>query len=525
MPGLRMSGAGVTVNGPSSGTASFAGAVTLEAGTLNGGSGTINFQGDFSQLMGGTFNANNGTVTLTGGASTVDVPTVVTFNNLTVNKSTNNTVLTIPFTDRLVVNGTLTLTNGQVSTGTLEAKGAVNLASGFDGGNAAFIFSGTGNQTYTIDGTATTGMVTVNKPSTIALGLAGGSNGSYSLGGLTISSGVFNAPSGTLTLAGDLIQTGGRFNANGGKVKLSTLAVATLDAGEGGIHFNDLEITTAGKTVRFTAGDLFYVDGTWTVTGVGGVNNEIVQGSLVRLESTESGTRWKVNPSHFDISFVGVRDSYNVSAVTISPRNSLDRGNTAGWFVVPPPPIDLRALIAQANQSIQTQPVTSVVSPITVVSGPGGSSAGGGTPSGTSSSPSLSSGGVVQKVTGAAQRAGIELDLTSGNQTMAVSNDQKTAYVTDVKSNQIQVLNLDRGVVSKTITTTQTASQILVSGDGKYLFLYHEDTASVSKVNIETGTEESTIQLQEAQYNLSLSADGQLIVSDLTNGISLAMKV
>jgi len=68
-----------------------------------------------------------------GGASTIsayvsDISSgVITFNNMTINKTANTGVYTSD--DRIVVTGTLTLTDGQIGGGTVEAQAGVTLAS------------------------------------------------------------------------------------------------------------------------------------------------------------------------------------------------------------------------------------------------------------------------------------------------------------------------------------------------------------------------------------------------------------
>ena len=80
----------------------------------------------------------------------------------------------------LTVDGTLTLTDGSIATGTVAALGAISQASTFDGGSGTLLVVGTADQTFT--GAATT---------------AAG----------TLPAVVIDKPAGTLTLAGT-IRTG-----------------------------------------------------------------------------------------------------------------------------------------------------------------------------------------------------------------------------------------------------------------------------------------------------------------------------
>jgi len=101
------------------------GAFSLNGGTFTSTSGDLTVSGGFTQT-GGTFNPNNGTVVFTATAATIDVPTNITFNNLTINKS-SGVPLTIAAGDTVITTGLLTLTRGEAATGTLEARGDVTV--------------------------------------------------------------------------------------------------------------------------------------------------------------------------------------------------------------------------------------------------------------------------------------------------------------------------------------------------------------------------------------------------------------
>lgn len=113
----------LTVNGPfaqtggtftgGSGAISFIGTFTLSTGTFTASSTTTSFSSDLTQTS-GTFAPNSGTVEFIGSTfSLVDVPSTLTLNNVTINKGIGWTV-TIQTGDTLIVNGTLTLTQGLV---------------------------------------------------------------------------------------------------------------------------------------------------------------------------------------------------------------------------------------------------------------------------------------------------------------------------------------------------------------------------------------------------------------------------
>jgi hypothetical protein len=247
------------------------GTLVISAGTFNA-AGTTSFASDFT-ISGGTFNAGTGTVVFDGGASTVDVATTQNFNNLTFN--TPGAYKVIGSGDVLVVNGTLTLTDGQVINGTVNALGNVVLASTFDGGGTTLLISGNAVRTFTLPAGAGVPVLTVNAPNvtvntsgsgsitfqqpvtwqstagvtngavnctfnsvvTVNTNVTQGSgdlvyNNSYTQSGgtftpsagvlaynsaFTLSGGVFNAPSGVVSFGSEFTISGGTFNAGPGQ--------------------------------------------------------------------------------------------------------------------------------------------------------------------------------------------------------------------------------------------------------------------------------------------------------------------
>lgn len=130
--------------------------LTLAGGAFTSSSGNLTFSSTgtvFDNSSGGTFNHNNGTVVFSGDGKTLDVNSTETFNHVTVNMNAIQELL-IASGDTLEVAGTLLLTDGAVSTGTLAAQGDVTVGAAFDGGTASLQLTGTANQNLNLSGAA-----------------------------------------------------------------------------------------------------------------------------------------------------------------------------------------------------------------------------------------------------------------------------------------------------------------------------------------------------------------------------------
>ncbi len=211
----------LTIDKPS-GTLTLSGTIrttknwTYALGTLDATTNlsTVVFAG--TQQLSGTHTLYN--VTLTGSYASHTV-------------QTGGTIITAA--------GTLTLSDGYVRGGILEATGDVVYESPFDGGNGTLRLSGNTVRTLTLaandelPGLSITGPnVTMTAPSTGNMYIrgsysqsAGTFNGQGSdvhiTGDVSVSGGTFTAPSGTLTIIGTFTRTAGTFNHNSGEVILS----------------------------------------------------------------------------------------------------------------------------------------------------------------------------------------------------------------------------------------------------------------------------------------------------------------
>lgn len=348
----------VTVNGASS----------QSSGTFTGGSGVIDFNSNFAMFggiftasssttsfafnfdthLGGTFNHNGGTVLFDGGGdSFVDLPTSLTLNNVTVNK-TGAGRLAIQDGDTLVVAATLALTNGEVvvngSFATLEAQGAVLIASTFDGGNINLLISGAATRTVTLGAgsllprltvnapnvtvnTSGTGAITFTLPVTIqSVGLFTNgtvdfiffnlsvpfaqSGGTFTGGSglidfnsnFTLSGGAFTASSTTTSFATNFTQTGGTFTADVGTVVFDGVGETFLDVLQGGVAglltLNNVTVNKTGgqfsRQVAVAEPDVLIVRGTLTLTdGIVNTNGTVAtleaQGNVSIASTFEGG--------------------------------------------------------------------------------------------------------------------------------------------------------------------------------------------------------------------------------------------
>jgi hypothetical protein len=139
----------------------------------------------------------------------------------------------------------------------------------------------------------------------------------------TLTNGTFKLESRTLTVSADF-RVDATFNAGTGKVVFNDASKITHVYGT---TFADLEITTAGKEVQFEAGSTETVTGTLTITGEAG--------NLITLRSITSGSQWKLDPQGTrSISYVDVKDSWNIHSTVINPSHSIDSGNNTNWFLV-----------------------------------------------------------------------------------------------------------------------------------------------------------------------------------------------
>ncbi len=284
---------------------------SITGGTFTGGSGAIDWNGNCGghefilsgsgaftstsstfnigaavTITGGTFTHNGGTVILDGAAAAFDVNTTITLSSFTVSKNTG-VAATIGTGDTVVVVGTLTLTDGIVNTGTLDAQGSVTVGSGFDSGSTLLKFSGSATQTFTLTGAEAlfNGDINVNK-SGGAVNLASGLTMNANSQDLIIQEGTFDLSGFALSVTAAatetiIIETGGNLQLQGGEtITGDSASYPQLDSGS--------TVTYDGTVGPYTLKDYTYKN--LTINGAGAVfnpaANEVLGGNLTVTAGT-----------------------------------------------------------------------------------------------------------------------------------------------------------------------------------------------------------------------------------------------
>ncbi|MFA6027570.1 MAG: Calx-beta domain-containing protein [Patescibacteria group bacterium] len=258
-------------------------------------------QANFTK-SGGEFVEGNGSVIFTIGSATLNVATTETFHDLQFN-STYGWTYTISSGDTIVTTGLLSLTEGYISVGTLEAQGDVTVSSGYDGGTSPLNFKGGNTQSF--DLTGATGLynadITVNK-SGGAVNLASALVMDASNQDLTIQEGTFDLNNNALTVQGSatekiVVETGGNLQLQGGEtITPDSVSYPQLDAGSTVTYdgsspytikdYTYSNLTIAGSSV-FTLANTETINNVTISSGTLSLNNN---GLTVSTTFTNDGT-------------------------------------------------------------------------------------------------------------------------------------------------------------------------------------------------------------------------------------------
>ena len=276
----------------------FNGGITVSEGTVQlADTGTIN---STVRVTGGTFDTNGRTATI---------------NELTVTGGGSFVRSTAP----LYVSGNFTLGQGANWTGSGAVNFTGNLVINTAGQNLGNVVIGASPDTITLNSDLVADSLTINSLDTLN---TNGYNLTIGSGGITIATGAtLNAAgSGTIALGGNWSNSG-TFTPGTGTVSFSGSSVVNI---LGNTTFNNLSVTTAGKEIRFANGSTQTVAGALTLTGS--------SGNLVKLQSSVSGSQWKIDARGTkSISHVYVKDSNNINTAALSHTNSLNLGNNINW--------------------------------------------------------------------------------------------------------------------------------------------------------------------------------------------------
>lgn len=292
------------------------GAFSQSAGTFRGGNSSNTYQGNFT-VSGGSY-VSATTTTFTSGNNTININTTQTFYNLTFNGA--GTFKTISSGDTLIVDNTLTLTDGGVNTGTIEARGDISTASTFDGGTAVIDFANDSlAQTWTVSGGvspvvrfnsasdasdsvvinaaatfygATTtssfsGIIPFSNPSNFDLNF-GASGSSFTW---HQAAGTFNGGTGTVTIAQGSTFTisGGTYNAASSTVFGTGNITVNVNSTQ---SFHDLTFNGGGTYKTISTGDTLVVNGTLYLTdgGIHSPGSLQANGDIVQTANFDGGS-------------------------------------------------------------------------------------------------------------------------------------------------------------------------------------------------------------------------------------------
>lgn len=334
----------IDINGP----------LTLTAGTFTSTSGTLTLSGALTIGASNTFNHNSGTFTFDGASDrNVDVDTTETFNNVTISTSAASDDIMVASSDTLVAVGTLTLTNGQLGSGTIEAQGTtITKASGWDGGAGIVLITQNTVRNITWTSGPMSGL-TLNAPNT-TITINASSVFTYE-GNLTVTSGTvthggstnntnfqgtFLVNGGTYVATPEVTQfsvtttrtwgvTSGTFTHSNGTVALSaTGGNLTL---QGSTTFYDLVVRSTNNSYKIIlpAGQTQTIENlAWFTTD----NSGTPESAYIFIESSSSGSQASIDVQNKAV-FVttSLKDINNIGTSVACATRCIDRGNNTGF--------------------------------------------------------------------------------------------------------------------------------------------------------------------------------------------------
>ncbi len=259
-----------------------AGNTTVQAATYN----VLQINGSTTYILGGSTTA--GTVTITTGTLDLNSNTLSDTGDLTVN-GTLQGATNVTVNGNVTGSGTVNLTGG-----TFDQVVAANKTFGSSSGTNGWTFStlkfnnSDGVSAHTVTPNSGTGTITISTSltigdtgtKTITLDNSSANRNLAVTGSILISTeGIYLASgSGTFDLTGNF--------TNNGTFTAGTSTLTMAGTGSPAATFYNFTSTVAGKTLAFTAGETFRINGAFTVTGT--------SGSHINIQSTTS-SQWFVN--------------------------------------------------------------------------------------------------------------------------------------------------------------------------------------------------------------------------------------
>ncbi len=315
--------------------------VTVSGSSIGGGTtGAISFY-NLTKSGAGTTTFSNGTTITINNNLSVSSGTLTVASNLTVGSSavSNSGGISVAGTLNYSSTPTITIVSSSAGAATIGGAGTIGFY------NLSFAPAVASAPTFTL-GSAGSQSITFGNNLTIGNGTnsvsvtANTNNPSLTVSGaFTINTnGTFIAPpSAAFSIAGNFTNNG-TFTHNSGTVTFAGATATTLSgSGSPAIVFNNFTSTTPGKTLIFTAAQVFQINGIFTITGS--------SGSHIAIQSSTS-SRWLISlPNGNQIHTVTYADISN-SGGTGANHLQLDTTNTnvtnndtTYWqFDAPPPP-------------------------------------------------------------------------------------------------------------------------------------------------------------------------------------------
>ncbi len=336
---LTLGGVG-TYTLPSSGTTTLLGNLAVTSGaTVASGSSTLFFRAGGTQTLTDStatkFNlgeiavqaSTSGNTTLSLGSS-IRIASATVDASQTLSANGSNTLTITGIGSPLTVPGTFTRSTGIV---TFIGPGATNIP------GLNYYDLKIQPSANSITHTFLAGTASVSKTFTVGNGTNTGAivTAATNASGLDVASVSISANTTLVANASQEFTVGGHWINNGAFTHSSgtvTFAFTNTSSISGATTFNNFTSTTAGKKIKFRAGQTFSIAGTFTITGA--------SGNPIYIESTASASQWGVffSSPQSGLTYTTIRDSgcAGGSADMAAGLTGLENGGNNGtcWFRV-----------------------------------------------------------------------------------------------------------------------------------------------------------------------------------------------